>query len=148
MIIDKIERAKLYYNLNSHFQKVFEYINSCDLSSLEPGQYEIDGENSFLIIALDKPSEQKPSKLEVHKKYIDIQMAIEGSFGLTWKALEDCREVLSEYNPEIDATLYSDTADFEIMLNPGVFSILMPEDTHFPQPPNKNIKKAIVKVRV
>ena len=148
MIVDKMERAYRYYYLNKYFKPAFEFIKSNDLASLAPGQYEIDGDNAYLVIAEDAPKEEFAQKLEAHKKYIDIQMVVSGSFGLTWKALEECSRLLSEYDPEIDAALYTDKADFEIQIKPDTFVILMPEDAHFPQPPKMNIKKAILKIAV
>ncbi len=146
MIIDKMERAAKYYYLNENFKTAFEYIESNDLTKLDAGEYKIDGDKAILIIAEDDAREHPGNKLEAHIKYIDIQMVIEGFFGLTWKALEECENIISEYDPEIDAALYSDEADFEIEIRPGTFVVLMPEDAHFPQPPKSKIKKAILKI--
>ena len=148
MIFDKMERAKRYYFLNENFKKAFDYIKENDLMSFEPGIYNIDGENSYLIIAHNKPDSDFISKLESHRKYIDVQIAVEGSFGLTWKALEDCRKLLADYDEDKDAMFFCDDADFEVMINPGSFAILFPEDAHYPQPPYENIKKAILKVMI
>jgi YhcH/YjgK/YiaL family protein len=118
------------------------------LKSFEPGKYDIDGENSFVIIAHNTPNAESLNQLEAHRKYIDIQIPLEGSFGITWKALEDCCNVISDYNPVTDVILYSDSADFEIMLNVSTFAILLPEDAHWAQPPKENLKKAILKIKV
>ncbi len=148
MIFDRLERAERYFGLNRNFANAFNYIRNNDLKRMEPGKYEIDGENSFLIIASDRHNPDFTNKLEAHKKYIDVQTAVEGSFGLTWKALEDCKKILSEYDPEKDAEFYSDEPDFELIMNPGTFAVMFPEDAHFPQPPAGEIKKAILKIKV
>lgn len=148
MIIDKLNRAEKYYFLNDNFKKAFEFILNNDLKSFEPGKYVIDGENSFVILAEDSPNPEFINMLEAHRKYIDIQIPLVGSFGVTWKALEDCNNILQEYNEEKDATFFSDKPDFEIFLNENSFVILFPDDAHFAQPPTEYLKKAIVKVRV
>ena len=148
MIFDKLERAERYYYLSKYFQKAFEFISNNDLTAFEPGKYEIDGENAFMIIALDKPKADFVSKLEAHRKYIDIQISVEGSFGISWKALDDCQNLLAEYDSEKDAVLYSDQGDFEVVLNPGNFTILMPEDAHCPNPPLNSMKKAVLKILI
>ena len=148
MIIDKLCRAERYYYLNENLQKAFEFVINNDLNAFEPGSYEIDGKNSYIIIAKDQPGAEAPNKLEAHRRYIDVQMAIEGSFGLAWKALEECNNVISEYELDMDVAFFSDNADFEVLLNPGKFAILMPEDSHFAQPPKTDIKKAVLKILV
>jgi YhcH/YjgK/YiaL family protein len=148
MIIDRLERAEKYYFLNENLKTAFKFIEKNDLKSLKPGKYEIDGENAYLIIAEGKPDADFENKLEAHVKYIDIQMAVIGSFGLSWKAIEDCNNLIAEYEPEEDAAYYSDKSDFEIMLNPGNFAILFPEDAHYPKPPVENIKKAVFKIKL
>lgn len=148
MIVDKLQRAERYYYLNENFEKAFEFVRNNDLKSFETGQYEIDSDNSFVIIAHNTPNSESLNQLEVHRKFIDIQISLEGSFGITWKALEDCHNVLSDYNPNKDAKLFSDKADFEIVLNENTFAILMPEDAHWAQPSKENLKKAIMKIKV
>lgn len=148
MIIDNLKNAGKYFYLNTNFQKAFEFIKSNDLKNFDPGRYYIDGENSFVNINLDELRADVPNKLEVHRKYIDIQLALEGSFGLTWKALEDCHEIETEFSTDKDVAFFSDEADFEIMLNEGNFAILFPEDAHFPQAPKTKIKKAVLKILV
>ena len=69
MIVDKLQRAKRYYYLNTKFEKAFDFVRNNDLKSSEPGKYDIDGENSFVIIALDNPNSEIDYKLEVHRNY-------------------------------------------------------------------------------
>jgi len=147
MIFDKLDRLERYYSLNQYFQKAFDFVKSNNLKAFEPGKYEIEGENAFLIIAIALPDPGFQHKLEAHRKYIDIQIAVEGSFTLAWKALEDCKNVIEDYNPVKDAIFFLDKGDFEVIINCGCFAILMPEDAHFPQPPEKdNVKKGVLKI--
>jgi len=147
MIIDKLQRAEKYYFMNPYFQQAFDFVINNNLNEMLPGKYEIDGDNSFLIIADDKPNPEFKQKLEAHQTYIDVQMVIDGSLKLTWKSIEECTEIINEYNPEIDAAFFVDNSDFEVVINPGTFVILFPEDAHYPQTPNIEIKKAILKIK-
>ena len=45
MIIDSIANAKKYYSVHPLFEKAFAYINSTDLATIEPGKYDIEGDN-------------------------------------------------------------------------------------------------------
>ena len=148
MIIDKLNNSYKYYNLNPLFQRVFEFIEINNLSTFEVGEYEIAGRDAFIIIAEDNEFSEKKNIIEAHRKYIDIQFALSGEFGITWKALQDCKHIHTDYNSEKDYIFYNDKPDFKILLRVGKFAILFPDDAHFAQPPTKYLKKAIIKVRV
>ena len=73
MIIDKIENANLYKNLGDRIQKSFDYIKQTNLKKLQPGRYDIDGDNIFALISEYQTKVESEGKLEAHKKYIDVQ---------------------------------------------------------------------------
>ena len=50
MVIDKIDNYKLYTSLSERIAKAFAYINKTDLLQIDPGKYEIDGDNIFALI--------------------------------------------------------------------------------------------------
>jgi YhcH/YjgK/YiaL family protein len=148
MVFAKLEDAKRYYSLNPRFEMVFDYLNNHDLKKMDVGTYEIDGEDAFLIIAEDQANPDHEYFLEIHRRYIDIQLAIEGEFTIAWKHLDDCKHPQSEFDIEKDAQFFSDTQDFDLKMQAGCFAILFPEDAHGPYPPEEYLKKAIVKVAV
>lgn len=78
MIVDKIENTPLYKNLGERIQKSFSYIKQTNLKNLNPGRYDIDGENIFALISEYQTKSEAEGKLEAHKKYIDVQYVIEG----------------------------------------------------------------------
>jgi biofilm protein TabA len=148
VVFANIKDAEKYYQLNSKFQKAFDFLKSNDLAKMEAGKYEIDGENIVLIIAEDDARPDFKHQMEVHRKYIDIQLAIEGEFTIAWKHLSDCKSPINEFSEENDAQLFDDPQYFDIKLSSGNFAILFPEDAHGPYPPKEYLKKAVVKVAV
>ena len=48
MIVDSLKNAALYYSVNPRLERAFEYLKRVDLSTLEPGKYEIEGKEIFL----------------------------------------------------------------------------------------------------
>ena len=44
MIIDSLSNAKKYYCVHPLFSHAFEYIQSQDIETIEPGKYELDGD--------------------------------------------------------------------------------------------------------
>lgn len=147
MILDHLSRAEKYFNMHSSFKHAFDYLKSTDLRLLAEGRHDIEGDDIYLIIANDHTGKER-RKLETHRKYIDIQLAVEGSFPLEWHDIDSCKNIAVEYNNADDISFYNDPPLFTVHLAADMFAVLFPEDAHAPQPPVTSVKKAIVKVAV
>ena len=154
MIIDTLRNASKYYKVHPLFEKAFAYIirNEADLASMEPGRYEIDGDQLKAIIS-DKGGmtvEESVAKFECHNQHIDIQFCIRGQEQLGWKPRENCTNPKGEYNPEKDVQFYSDAPDMYFGLTAGQYAIFFPEDVHAPMIGDAAvaIKKLVVKVKI
>jgi biofilm protein TabA len=125
-------------------------VNSQDLTALEPGNYEVAGEEVKAVL-MDKPGKtaaESLEKFECHEKHIDIQVLIQGEEQIGWKPRVDCKAPRGEYNPEKDVLFYQDAPDMYFQLKPGQFVILFPEDVHAPMISKGNVKKLVIKVKV
>ncbi len=150
MIIDSLENASRYYCVHPLFAKAFEYISATDLSALEDGKYEIDGDNLRAIVSNKKGMtvEESTAKFECHNKHVDIQLCIRGTEKLGWKPRGSCKEQKGEYNPEKDVAFYRDAPDTFFDLRDGQFAIFYPEDVHAPMIGEGLIKKVVIKVKL
>ena len=150
MIIDTIGNAEKYYCVHPLFAKAFEYIRSMDLSGIEDGKYEIDGENLRAIVTNKKgmTTAESAAKFECHDKHIDIQLCVKGVEKLGWKPREACTELKGEYNPEKDVAFYNDPPEMYFELRDGQFAIFYPEDVHAPMIGEELIKKMVIKVKL
>ena len=86
------------------------------------------------------------AKLECHRKYIDIQLVLEGTDEMGWKPLLDCHKPLADYSTEKDIQFFSDAPASWIATPPGAFCIFFPEDAHAPLVSEGNIRKVILKI--
>src|SRR5665647_74181 len=134
MIIDSLDCAQKYFAVNPLFEKAFAYINSADLASIEPGKYEIDGDNLRAIFSnkTGMSAAESIQKFECHDKHIDIQLCIKGKETFGWKPRGSCLAQKGEYNPEKDVLFYNDAPDTYFGLTDGQFVIFFPEDVHAP----------------
>lgn len=147
MIIDTLSQAKLYCNANPRFAKAFDFIAKTDLTTIEEGRYPIDGDNIFMTIVDNKALKAtKDAALEVHDKYIDIQIVIRGKEGFGWSARETCTEPCSAMDTDKDIMFYNDTPSTYVTLTPNQFVIFFPADAHAPLVGEGTIKKCIIKV--
>ena len=146
MIFSALSQSSRYAALHPLFPRVFEYIRNTDLLALAPGRYPIVGEQLFVIVENVAGRTREAAKLECHRKYIDIQLVLEGVDEMGWKALADCTQPVSDYKEDIQ--FFYDTPATWIATPPGVFCIFFPEDAHAPLVSNGNIRKAIFKIAV
>ena len=150
MIIDTLSNSEKYNSIHPLFAKAFEYIKSQNLSTIEDGKSEIDGDNLRAIVSNKKgmTAAESIANFECHDKHIDIQLCIKGKEKFGWKPRGDCKEQKGEYNPEKDVVFYNDTPDMYFDLNDSQFAIFFPEDVHAPMIGESEIKKMVIKVKI
>ena len=149
MIVDKIENSGLYKNLSERIKRSFDYIKQTDLKKLQPGRYDIEGDNIFALISDYQTKLESEGKLEAHKKYIDVQYVIEGEELMGYAPLGN-QQTLEAYKEENDIIFYKGEKVF-IKVTEGMFAIFAPEDVHMPsiQSEKKSlVKKLVIKVKV
>ncbi len=148
MIFDTIANADRYAILHPLFRRAFEFIRNTDLLALAPGRYPIVGDELFVIVESAAGRRREEAKLECHRKYIDIQLVLEGVDEMGWKALADCREPVADYSAEKDIQFFRDAPASWIATPSGAFCIFFPEDAHAPLVATGNIRKVIFKIAI
>jgi len=146
MILAAISDPTAFAQL-SDWQTIHAFLTDPATATCEPGRYELDGDRLYAIVALDEPRDAV-APLEAHRRYIDVQAAITGSFEILWRAQTDCTQVMQPYNEDDDVELYDDEPTTCLHLSPGLAVVLHPNDAHAPQAPYEHLLKVIVKVLV
>lgn len=148
MIFSNISQSERYSALHPLFPQAFEYIRNTDLFALAPGRYKILGDNLIAIIEHLPGRTREMAKLEAHRRYIDIQMVLDGIEEMGWKPLADCYNPVSEHSMEKDILFFHDAVASWISTPPDHFCIFFPEDAHAPLVSSGQIRKVIFKVAV
>ena len=148
MILDSIKNAELYYPLNPRFKAAFDFLAECNPKTISVGRHDIiEGEVFVNVMEVDL-KQRYEALLEVHDKYIDIQVIIGGAtkeeFG--WSERKDCKKAKGEFDTEKDVQFYTDEPQVFYTMREGQFSILYPEDAHAPMLGTGKIKKMIFKI--
>jgi YhcH/YjgK/YiaL family protein len=149
MIFDNIKRAGLYYSLGEKITKALQYLSQTNFANVEPGKYEIDGQEIFAIVQTYNTKPLSVSKWESHKNYIDIQYIVAGQEKIGYTESSKAF-VVQEYNPEKDCTIYKGNGNF-LTAEEGHFAIFFPSDIHMPSIAiniPKEVKKVVMKVKV
>jgi YhcH/YjgK/YiaL family protein len=148
MILDSLNNAKPYLALHPRFAQVFEFLCTMDLKALAPGKYVIDGDNLFAIVEACAGRTRAEAKLECHRRYIDIQLVLEGVDEMGWKPVAECMDPATDYDEARDIRFFKDTPSSWIATPPGKFCIFFPEDAHAPLVSSGHIRKVVMKVAV
>ena len=86
--------------------------------------------------------------MEVHKKYIDIQLGIAGLNEFGWRPLSDCSQWSKPFNDADDVGFFADAPDLWVTVKPEQFAVFFPEDAHTPKGGSGPLQKIVVKVPV
>jgi YhcH/YjgK/YiaL family protein len=144
MIVDTLASQTAFAHL-PWFARVREFLAAHDLTTVESGRHDIDGDQCFVIIA-DDVYRDDVAPLEAHRQYIDVQIALQGSFDIMWSPLSSCTLVTKPYDTDDDVELFADAPSTRVHAAEGMAVVLYPDDAHAPQPPANAVRKCIFKV--
>lgn len=148
MVISNLNDSKRIESLHPLFKAAFDYIKSHDLLNMPLGRIELDGNRLFINNAESELVEKDRQIIEVHRKYIDIHVPLDGVETIGWKSLADLSVVEKTYDANADFGTYSEQASAYVTLRPGQFLIAWPEDGHAPIIGEGTLRKAIVKIKM
>ena len=150
MVIDDLINIGKYKSLHPRFVQAIEFIISNNLSTLAPGEIQLDGDElrAIIINAQLVSKEESIAAFECHNANIDIQICVDGVETIGWKPRNTCASPKGEYSAEKDVLFYEDQPDMYFQLHAGQFGIYFPEDVHAPMIGDGNIKKIVIKVAV
>lgn len=138
----------MYESLNPNFKKAIEFICSNDLCALPLGKNEVCGDIIFANVVEVNAKSKEEAPLEVHRKYIDIQIPLTADEVMGYTPLESLPA--PHYVEADDAALYPKGEYVRDYFNvaKGNFVIFFPQDAHAPAITPSPMKKVIVKVAI
>ena len=136
--------------IHNRINQALEYLNKTDLNKLELGKHVI---NEWLYINVQEYMTKNISdcRYESHKKYVDIQMMINGI-----EAIETCDidklELETEYSDENDVMFWKKkNGQMRSVITNNSYVILYPQNAHMPciaVNESVKVKKLVAKVLI
>jgi YhcH/YjgK/YiaL family protein len=148
MILSTLADAGRYAALHPLFARAFDYLRNADLLALAPGKHTVEGEEIFAIVEACTGRQRADAKLECHRRYIDIQLVLEGVDEMGWKPVSECRDPATDYNATNDIRFFNDAPSSWVATPAGSFCIFFPDDAHAPLVSAGMIRKLVMKIAV
>jgi len=150
MIVDTLSNRALYQGLHPRLHQALEHLATTDFSLLQPGNYELDGKNLFVIVNDYQTQAPGTEPFETHKRYVDVQFVVSGEEAFGYLPLAE-QAPLAPYHEKHDYTEYAwedSRADASfVTLKAGMFAIFFPGDMHMPGTGNGTpVRKVVIKV--
>ncbi len=146
MILDSLKNIRDYSAINPNFAAAIDFILNSDLKSLPLGRNEICGDLVYANVMEVKPKSKEEARIEIHRKYIDIQIPVTADEIMGYTPLCELPEI--DFDETCDAALYPDSLSARDYFNVknDQFVIFFPQDGHAPAITDTPMKKIVVKV--
>ncbi len=125
MIIDKTEKLLFYDKMLPNLKNGLEKLK--EINQDVEGRHEFEG--GFLMIQKGETKHLNEGTFEAHRKYIDVQIVLEGSEVISWANLAELTTAI-EYDGEKDAERLDGERKHNILIDKGMFYAMFPEDGH------------------
>ena len=147
MIIDYLNRFKQYTRNVPELYEAVKFAEKVRRENLPVGRYPVGDNYAFVQEGTTRPFAE--GKFEVHKKYLDVQIMIEG---LEYMEYADLTELTADvqYNEQKDVEFLNGIGQ-PLLIKPGMFYVVYPGDGHKPCCHGTtpwNYKKVVVKIRI
>lgn len=146
MILDSLENLTNYLCLAKGFAEAAAFLARKDLHEFADGKHEIDGECVFAAVSRNVGRSREGARLEVHKRYIDIQVVLSGIDTMGWMPANRCCQPDGPYAEDRDVLFYNDDPSIWLPVTPGSFVVFFPGEAHLPSISTEPLDKIVVKI--
>jgi len=148
MILSSIREFRRYRGLNSRFGTLANALESLGLATLAPGRHDVLGDDLY-VIASPQAKTQPSTKLEAHRRYVDVHLPLDGSESIGWAPTESMLDPEAPFDVDRDFGCFRDSFLSVLVVAPGQLAVFFPEDAHAPLlGDGKFVHKCVFKVLV
>lgn len=147
MIIDYLNRFKQYTRNVPELYEAVKFAEKVRRENLPVGRYPVGDNYALVQVGTTRPFCE--GKFEVHKKYLDVQIMIDGFEYMEYADLTDLTTDVP-YDEQKDVEFLNGKGQ-PLLIKPGMFYVVYPGDGHKPcchSTTPLNNKKVVVKIRI
>ncbi|MFC3928453.1 YhcH/YjgK/YiaL family protein [Streptococcus caprae] len=147
MIFDELTAIRRYKGIHPNLDKAINYFQETDLSQLELGRVDIDGDEVFLLVQENLLNQEPTDVFEYHKSYMDIQMIESGLEIIRYG--RQVKEETQTFSGDIGFVTCHKTYDYD--LDGRTFAAFFPGEPHQPNQylaGRQQVRKYVFKVKL
>lgn len=148
MILAKLSDSARYEALHPALPALFDYVKQHNLLATAAGRLSLDGDNLFINVVDPTLMTKDAQKLEVHRRYIDVHFPLSGPEIIGVRHISTLGEPDAPFNEADDCAVYTAPATNYLVVEPGDFLLVFPEDAHAPVIGSGKLRKLIAKVLI
>lgn len=150
MIFDTLKNIKNYKGISANLDKAIDSIAKGEYLTAPAGVTNIDGTEVFFNVQENViPKNLEDANFEIHKKYIDIQLIIDGQENFGYATLENVSPK-NKFSPEKDFQALNGDVEVTYTMKSDRFILFFPEEPHMPclkSGDTEKIKKVVYKIK-
>ena len=151
MIVTTIDKLTKYSEI-PYAQDIVDFLADFRKGEMTPGRYDIHSDDLFAAVSrYDTEPNNGERKFENHKKYIDLQIVLDGGKEeIHWADTKTLTMVSEEFSKGGDIAFYKGEAMGYTLLGGEQCVILFEEDAHMPNvlhEKSENVLKVVFKIR-
>lgn len=144
MITGLTSSAHRYAGVHPAFADAFDFLNTAEPAELPVGSHH---RGLFTAVVLDvRGKGTADSRLEYHRRDIDIHATLEGHDIIGWRPKSLCLRDTAEFDEVNDIGFVRDRPDVWIPVPVGSFAVFFPQDAHAPLAGHEPIRKVVLKI--
>ena len=126
MILDKLSQAKAYRGIHPRLDAALDRLNDAFLSTVGPQAMELEGKALYVTRFTYDTLPLEDTFFEAHRRYLDIHLMMEGEERVDIASPQG----LTLFEHQEDFYAYRGQAEQSLVLRPGSFLVVFPEDAH------------------
>ncbi len=146
MILDTLSHIDGYCEVHRRLRDAAAFLKRADLVSLPDGRIDLDGDLLYATVMRVPGRAPEEAKLESHRRYIDIQVLLDGVERIGWRTVNAALHEVAPFDVERDIVFYTEAAGTLLTLQAGMFAVFFPQDAHAPMISDGGLHKIVVKV--
>lgn len=149
MIVTPIQKLDNYSEV-PHAKEIMRFIEEFKKGDMHTGRYEIFGDDLFANANRYDTEPREDRKFESHRKYIDIQIVLDGKEELDWAPIEALEMTDNGFERGDDIAFYDGDELSTVILGGDQCAVLFENDAHRPNIMHKsaeNVLKIVFKIK-
>jgi YhcH/YjgK/YiaL family protein len=126
MILDKLSQAKAYRGIHPRLDAALDRLDEGFLSTVGPETQQLEGDALYVTRFTYDTLPLEETFFEAHRRYLDIHLMMEGEERVDIASPEG----LTLFEQKGDFYAYRGQAEQSLVLRPGSFLVVFPEDAH------------------